>query len=188
MSDFVMSSRQAAELDHAFERNGWSSQEVKLLSSGDLLANVRQVILGHASITVMEHVIDCDADPFVPNSWKVEEHQKAGPFTWDAAKVEFHLANGQKNGKVIEGNKLRKELSDKLTLNANVLDYLLAHPHLIPEEWKGKAVFFWGTVYRNSDGSLFVRYLCWNDDRWLSDLYWLDFGWNGSRPALVRAS
>lgn len=188
MSDFVMSSRQAAELDHAFERNGWSSQEVKILSSGDLLASIRQVILGHASITVIEHTIDCDAYPFVPDGWEVEGHQKGGTFKWNASQVELYLASGQKNGRVVEGNKLRKELTGKPTLNANVLDYLLAHPHLIPEEWKGKAVFFWGTVYRGSSGSLCVRYLCWLGSGWGWDDNWLDDGWYDDGPALVRAS
>ena len=36
MSDtFIMSARQAAELDHALERNGWTPAEVKKLSQGD---------------------------------------------------------------------------------------------------------------------------------------------------------
>jgi len=39
-------------------------------------------------------------------------------------------------------------------MNANVLDYLLAHPELIPEDWKNKYVFFWGTIYRYSSGGL----------------------------------
>lgn len=51
MSDkFIMSARQAAELDHAFERNGWESADVKWLSQGSVLANVRKVKLGSASI------------------------------------------------------------------------------------------------------------------------------------------
>lgn len=79
-------------------------------------------------------VIDCDADPYVPDGWKVEEHQKGGQFKWDASQMQLFLAEGQKNGKRIEGNKLRKELASQPVLNANVLDYMLAHPHLIPEE------------------------------------------------------
>lgn len=188
MSDFVMSSRQAAELDHAFERNGWSSQEVKLLSSGDLLTSIRQVILGHAAITGVEHIIDCDATPYVPDGWKVEEHQKGGTFKWNATQVELYLTGGQKNGNVVEGNKLRKELAGKPVLNANVLDYLLARPHLIPEEWKGKYVFFWGTVYRDSDGSLCVRYLYWGGGGWGWSGHWLDCDWDGHDPTALRAS
>src|SRR4051812_5109537 len=83
-----------------------------------------------------QHVIDLDANPFVPNNWKVEEHKKGGQFKWNPASIRFHLSPNQQNGKVIEGNKLRKELANEPVLNANILDYLLAHPELIPEEWK----------------------------------------------------
>lgn len=183
-----MSSRQAAELDHAFERNGWSPQDVKKLSSGDLLASVRQVVLGHAVIKIVDHVIDCDAAPFVPDGWKVEEHQKGGQLKWDAAALQLFLAEGQQNGNALEGNKLRKELASKPVLNANVLDYLLANPHLIPEDWKGKAVFFWGTVYRFSGGHLCVRYLYWRGARWGWRVSWLVRGWDGDDPAALLAS
>ncbi|HEY4477351.1 MAG TPA: hypothetical protein VJB56_01875 [Candidatus Paceibacterota bacterium] len=73
-------------------------------------------------------------------------------------------------------------------LNANVLDYLLAHPDFIPEWWKGKAVFFWGTIYRNSYGNLCVRYLCFYGDRWDWNYDWLGIDWNVSYPADLLAS
>jgi hypothetical protein len=47
---FVMSARQAAELDFALERNGLNSAHVKLLSSGSILAEVLQVLEGRAII------------------------------------------------------------------------------------------------------------------------------------------
>ena len=86
------------------------------------------------------------------------------------------------------GNKLRKELANKDVLNANVLDYLLAHPELIPEEWKGKLIFFWGTIYRDSDGRLYVRYLRWGGSRWNSGYGWLDNGFYSGNPAASHAS
>ncbi len=58
-------------------------------------------------------------------------------------------------------------------LNVNVLDYLLANPSLIPEEWKGKNVFFRGTIDRNSDGLLYGRCLHWFGSEWSSSLDWL---------------
>lgn len=134
------------------------------------------------------HLIDLDADPFVPDGWTVEKHQKGGQFKWRTNNVSLHLDKSQKNGRVIEGSKLRKELERKLVLNANVLDYLLDHPHLIPEEWKSEFVFFWGTVYRNRDGYLFVRYFLWSDDRWHGSFYWLGMHWHDAEPALVVAS
>jgi hypothetical protein len=143
MSDkFQMTVGQAHELDMAFDRNGWSAADVKELSEGNILTSVRNVLLGYSEIRPVERAVNCDADPFMPSGWKVEEHKKGGLFKWDPKNVSLHLSPNQQNRKEIEGNKLRKELADKPALNANVLDYLLAHPHFIPEEWKGKYVFF----------------------------------------------
>jgi len=207
---FVMSARQAAELDHAFERNGWTPAEVKQLSSGGLLADFRQVLLGNATIIdrqrfdhikalaeamipqlKTEHLIDLDADPFLPNGWKgVENHQKGDQLTWnkDAQKDALYLSERQKQSPWLKGHELRKELGKKPVLSANVLDYLLAHPELIPEEWKGKYVFFWGTIYRDSGDDLCVRCLCWDGGGWRWGLSWLGSDWSGYSPAALRAS
>ena len=151
-------------------------------------------------LTVVEHVIDCDADPFNPwtkeGGWTVDEHQKGGQWKFDPKQVEFYLSSGQKgdDNKAIEGYKLRKELAGKPVLNANVLDYLLKNPHLIPEEWKKdgqgntRYIFFWGTVYRNRDGDLFVRYLYWYHGGWHRSYRWLGRGWDGRSPSALRAS
>ena len=140
--------------------------------------------------TTVNSVIDLDADPFVPNGWSVPEgfHRKGGQFKWDVSQVVLYLSKGQQFGKWIDGNKLRNELKGKPVYNANVLDYLLANPDLIPEEWKSKHVFFWGTVYCYSDGFLCVRYLYWYGDRWYWSYYWLDYDWHGNSPAAVHAS
>ncbi len=199
MSDLTLDVGLAAKLKVAFARNGWTEQLIDAACEGDKLGQFKQVLLGHAAINVVEHVIDCDADPFNPwekDGWTVEEHQKGGSFKWDAAQVAFHLSSGQKGDKYIEGNKLRKELTEKSTpvLNANVLDYLLANPHLIPEEWKkdGKGntryIFFWGTIYRHRGGNLCVRCLYWIDGRWHWSNDWLGRDWYGRSPAAVRAS
>jgi hypothetical protein len=187
MSDFVMSCRQAAELDHAFERNGWSPQEVKVLSSGDLLASVRRVVLGDARIMSIEPVIDCDAAPLVPAGWEIVEHQKGGHWKWDLKQIGLYLSNDQQDPNVLEGSALRKELADKPVLNSNVLDYLLCHRDLIPEEWKRArtAVFFWGTLYRDADGNLCVRYLYHGAGWWWSSRC-LDAYWNDRGAAAVR--
>ena len=143
---------------------------------------------------MFEHIIDCDADPFLPNGWKVEEHQKGGQWKFDPKGVEFFLSNSQKGGKVIEGNKLRKELAKKPVFNANVLDYLYANPHLIPEEWKKdeqgntRYIFFWGTIYRDSSGNLYVRFLYWGGGGWDWLCYWLGNDWDDDDPAAVPAS
>ena len=191
MSDLMLDVDQAGELKAAFRRGDWTNQEIKKLCEGDVLASVRNVIRGYASIMVLEHVIDCDVTPFVPSGWKVEEHQKGGALRWDKERQKdaLFLAIAQKSGR-IEGNKLRKELelAKEPVLNANVLDYLLANPHLIPEEWKGKYVFFWGTIYRASIGGLCVRCLHWHGDEWYWNCLWLGNDWHDDYPAALRAS
>lgn len=143
---------------------------------------------------VQKHLIDCDAGPFVPKGWKVEEHKKGGQFVFDhPAQVTLYLSKNQQGGKCIEGHKLRKELADEPVLNANVLDYLLKNTRLIPEDWKEdekgntRYIFFWGTIYRYSDGDLCVRFLFWGGDAWDWSNRWLDDGWDGFGPAAVRA-
>jgi len=147
---------------------------------------VKKFLQGLSEVVVKTHIIDCDADPFLPNGWKVEEHIKGGELTWNPEKITLYLSDKQKNG-MIKCNKLRKELKGKLVLNANVLEYLLKNPHLIPEEWKGKCVFFWGTIYRDSDGNLYVRYLNSYGSSWDWDYDWLDGDWGDGRPAAVLA-
>lgn len=143
---------------------------------------------GELEIRPFEHVINLDATPFVPEGWKVEKRQKGGQFRWDTRQVELWLAEGQKNGGCLNGNKLREELTNKSVLNANVLDYLLKHPELIPEEWKSKYVFFWGTIYCNSVGHLCVRCLDWRGVRWGWSYGWLGHDWDDDRPAALLAS
>ncbi len=146
------------------------------------------VLFPSAAVVLGSHQIDCDSDPFVPKNWKVESHTKGGTLIWDPSKLKLHFSPNQQNGKVIEGHKLRKELENEPVLNANVLDYLLKHPELIPEDWEEKYIFFWGTIYRDSDGDLCVRCLDWDDGRWYWDCFWLGGDWGASFPAVVRAS
>lgn len=195
MSDkFIMSARQAAELDHAFERNGFTPALVKKLSSGDLLAQIKPLLDGTAETIVLKDiidcdvidcdVIDCDADPFCPESWQVVEHRKGGQLEWNSTKVGLCLAEQQTVGS-IQGHELRKLLAEQPVLNANVLDYLLANQHLIPKEWRNKSIFFWGTIYRNSGGLLHVRFLRWFGYEWRWHRYWLDTYTSEDLPAAV---
>jgi hypothetical protein len=107
---------------------GWESKDFSdLAQSEEKMKLVLGVLRGTHEIKGIEHVIDCDAAPFIPSGWKVEEHQKGGNIKFDASKVELYLSKKQKSGS-IEGNKLREELKGKKVLNANVMDYLLANP------------------------------------------------------------
>lgn len=179
---------QTHQLMTKLEAAGYTADDITKLGQSKHLPKIKDVLNGCAVISYPKHLIDCDAAPFQLNGWSVEKHIKGGQFEWNPTRVKLYLAKSQKPGKLVEGNKLRKELEGQLVLNANVLDYLLAHPELIPDEWKGKAVFFWGTIYRYSNGNLFVRCLFWHDSRWDWDLGWLDSGFYDSFPAAVSAS
>jgi hypothetical protein len=128
------------------------------------------------------HLINCDVRPYIPNRWTVEVHKKGGVIEWDPKNISFYLSEAQKIGRIV-GTDLHKELADMPVLNACFLDFLHTNPHLIPEEWKGKAIFFWGTIYCRSSGDLCVRYLYWNGDSWNWSNHWLNGGWHTGHPA-----
>ena len=133
-----------------------------------------------------KHIINLAKKPFCPNGFKIEEHIKGEKnFEWDASKVELFVSKKQKNG-YQKGTELRKEI--KNPFNANLLDYLLAHPELIPEEWKDKVVCFWGTIYRDSDGYFCVRCLYWDGESWGRYYGWLHGDFDGVSPAARRAN
>lgn len=180
----------------AAEEQGYTPELLNTLAEHPtLLGELRKVQLGLSEIKPILHTIDCDADPFLPDGWSIREEDQLpshvkGIFTWDPAEAKLYLSKKQRGDKYIVGNDLRKELAKEPTLNANVLDYLLKpeNQHLIPEEWKGKAIFFWGTIYRLSGVGLCVRCLCWDDGAWDWCYRWLDVGFGGRSPAAVRAS
>jgi len=149
---------------------------------------------GDAATATAQHLIDCDADPFVPSGWTVESHRKGGQFAFDHAKIKLYLSPNQRNGKIINGNKLRKELANEPVLNANVLDYLLKNPNLIPEQRKKDEsgntlyIFFWGTIYRYSNDDLCVRFMFYSGSLLNYGNSPLDLDWDDNDPAALLAS
>lgn len=142
----------------------------------------------------MKHVINTNIDPKLPfPSATVEENKLMGKIEWEPAKFEFHLEPEQTTGYII-GKKLRKRLEGKPVVNAAFMDYLAAHPDLVPDSWKkdkqgrNRYIYAWGTIFRNSDDNLCVRYWCWNDGALQSFYRWLDVGWDDQDPALSLAS
>jgi len=155
---------------------------------------LKNVLAGALLPSKEGHIIDCDADPFVPTSrWKVESHQKGGKLIFDPAKIKLYLSPNQQSGKYITGDELRKELENKLVLNANVLDYLMKNPYLIPEDWKKdrkgnvRYIFFWGTIYIDPGSHQFVPRLFWSPvvSKWFCDTHMLSDHWGGYDPATV---
>jgi hypothetical protein len=146
-------------------------------------------------IKPVECLIDCDAPVYVPKNWKLLpesgqlQNRVRGQVKFDPTKVNLHLVNDQENG-VIYGDELRNQLARESVYTAHVLDYLLKpeNQHLIPEEWKGKSVFFWGTIYLSTDGYPSVRYLYWDGGRWCWLHRCLVDGWDSHGFAAVCES
>lgn len=147
-----------------------------------------------------EHIIDCGApsnpQPF-GKMFTIAEHREMGEWKFDPTQVDFYLSDVQKNGRSLRGQQLREELADKPVLNANVLDYLLDHQELIPEGWKSydrhnqHRLFFWGTLYADFKGRLYLRYLEWwmKDNTWTHGYHWVDDDWGTRRrfAAVLKA-
>jgi hypothetical protein len=192
-TELMLDVGQANELKLAFRREGWNNEDIKAASERKGFLNLaREVLYGRAEIKQVIHLIDCSVNPSIPEGWTLlppKEQIKSRvtdlQFMLDMEKLELYLDAGQKGG-VVEGNKLRKKLEGVPVLRANVGDYLLKNQHLIPESWKGKAIFFWGDIYRSADGGLYVRYLYWNGDEWCWSYVSLDKYWHGSNPAAAQ--
>ncbi len=194
-NELMLDVGQANEFKLACRRAGYTNGDIKRMCEGDILERILPVVRGQAEMTQVTHTIDLDADPLIPyEGWKVEEHRKGGQFTWDPEVVKLYLFPNQRGDKSIRGHELRKELAGQMVFNANLLDYLLDHPHLIPEAWKADEngdtsyIYFWGTVYQDSVGSLCVRCLYFNRGRWKQSFGWLGHDWGRVRPAAVGAS
>ncbi len=166
-----------------------------VLSTFAFMAFVISMLLIYVeNLNADDEFINLDADPFVPLGWSVEKHRKGGIFKWNPSEVHFYLSEQQKNRKFIEGKKLLKELEDKPIFNANLIDYLLAHPYLIPETWKNdeagrvRRIFAWDTIYHSLSGDLCVRCLLWNGNSWDWDYHLLGDRRYDFDPAALRVN
>ncbi len=138
------------------------------------------------------HIIDCRQasmpKKWRETGWKVEWHRNLGRQIFTPGAVRLHLAEEQRDGRVVRGDKLRKILESEPVLTDNWLDFLLENPEFIPDSWKGKAVFFWGTGYRDPDDRLCVRCLDFIGGQWGWSYGRLGYDWFQMYPALVLAS
>lgn len=184
---------QTHQLMDAFEAAGFTTVELTRLGQNrGWLRKLKELTNGCAEIALVTHEIDCDADPSFPEGGEggiVEKHQCMGKVSWDFRKISLHLEYEQKKEVgCIGGHALREKLESQPVLNACVLDYLLEHTYLIPEEWKGKTVFFWGTIYRHRNGDLYVRCLFQDFGKWKGAFQWLRTHHFSYRPAVVLAA
>lgn len=189
----------ANELKLAFRRANWTTADIKKFSEGNWAEQILPVLRGTATVQIVKHLIDLAGDcmprEWRKENWTIHKHIGNGMLELDASRLGLYFSPNQQNGSVIISERLFKELKGAKVpvLNACVLDYILIHPELIPENWKKdkngniRHIYFWGTVYRRPSVGLCVRYLYW-DDAWHWDHRWLDNVWHYQGPAAVLAS
>lgn len=211
MSDLMLDVDQAGELKAAFRRHGYTNALIKRLCEGASLGDVRLVLEGRARIVLGDTqappiamrrriTIDLSATPKLPfDGATIEpggvvvrgkaklEKRRDGQLYINGKKIVLDRVERQKVG-TIQGHDLRRELAGVPVLSPVILDALLEHPELIPEDWKCKAVFFWGTIFRHSDVGLCVRCACFKGGRWMARFGWLGDGWDAGYPAARLAS
>jgi hypothetical protein len=174
------------ELTAGLVENGYSREQVFFLIRD--LKKLKCFVNGEAILQSKVHMIDCDTKPeFLGKT--VAEHQKGGMWNFDPDKITLRKVEKQIAGDDILARHVYKEIACLPVLNSNVLDYLLQHQEIIPDDWKDKYIFFWGTIYRNSNEcsqfenswdfndatykrQLFVRCLFMEKDGWCSKFFW----------------
>jgi len=162
--DFTFSVGQMNQAALAFKEAGYTPGDVtRLRSNQKLLKDILQFLNGFAEISIVEHIIDCTVPPFTPEGWEIEKHIKGIIIQWNeytGGKIIDHLEKIADHNIFIDPDELSGEMPlTAMPLTANILDYLVDHPRLVPREWRGKDVLFFGTLYRDRAGNLVVRYL-----------------------------
>jgi len=159
-----------------------------------------EILAENAPPSAYKHIIDCDAAPYLHPYWEVKEHQKGGLLEWNLENIALYKSDQQKpfiaTGRSIHGEDLYKELTlmNKKLLNANTMKYLRDHKELIPEDWQGKRIFFWGTIMYDQDGDECVYCLEYKEHsgrrgvewaNWGEEYQWLSRGFYDNDYALI---
>jgi hypothetical protein len=172
------------------------------LPVAQVLAALQSVIEGSPPVIpirkpkrVKTHIINLLAAPSIPSEFAGVDQHKRGPidFIWDPTKVRFYLSPNQEGGQQSHGGSLHQEIISQSPFNANLLDYLLNHTYLIPDQWKKDAagetyyIYFWGTIYYDSDDNLYVRSLARVGGGWISGYRGLNSMFDSRRLAACLA-
>jgi hypothetical protein len=140
-------------------------------------------------------LVDLDADPFVPDGWQLVDHCRGGTFAWDLSKIGLYLAPEQKSGSSVLGYELLEILRQgpHVPFNANLVDFILANTHLIPDPEIFCFSCAWGTRYKNRDGQECVRGLHYGPQEkvargWAPLGRLLCYRWYCTSPSLIWLS
>lgn len=196
---------QAGELKAAFRRtrgsdgSEWTNERIKKLSEGSILGQILDVINGRSTIMQIEKkvsevkssllIVDYGVAPSLVDL-KIKSHpERKDIVKYDFSKIERVLTLKPGENRISGyANLKRLNATGKILLDVRILEELLKHPELIPEEWKKGLTYFWGTIFRDSDGSLYVAYLRWAGCDWYWRYYWLGLDWVDGEPAACLAA
>jgi hypothetical protein len=178
-NDLMLDVGQANELKMAFRAAGFSNALIKEMCRVETMFKFKYFLQGNMAIKPTKHIIDCDLEPSTFSN-NIIKHNRKGIFNFHPDKVDLYIPivdKQNKFGDLLYNQKVRKAngiiiekenisfIKNNFVLNANVLDYLLIFPEIIPNVWKEKErIFFFGTLYKSRDwsGSTCVRGLIWD--------------------------
>ena len=109
----------------------------------------------------------------IAKGWTIESDRENLPADWNPKSVKI-ISPLKKGGSVITGEESIKRLSKEPLLGARGFWHYWNNQADIPEEWKGKYVFFDALVLRNPSGNRYSLSLYWDYGRWHWRDYWLD--------------
>ena len=143
--------------------------------------------------------IDTDREPEIPDRMRLwgsgTEHRPMGYVELEKradgklyandGEINLYVFNPNDAGKSLTGHEVRRAFASYRVLNACILDALLKHQDLVPEEWKLAMVFFWGTILKGINDHLFVEALVFKDGRFVRITMPLDCKWITRFPAAL---
>jgi hypothetical protein len=171
------------KLKTCYQNHGYTNGLIKRRSKGKNWRRIPEPIITQVEIRPIEHVIDLDADPYVPAGWDVAEHQKGGQWKWNQTLL--YLCEKKLYRGVVSDRYIHEELVKKTLANGNLLDYIIKpeNQYLIPDDWKKdengniRYIYLWGTIYRVRSRCFCVRYFFWDDSgMWVWNYCLIDYG------------
>lgn len=155
------------QLGNALEKANFTCDDVTKLTQSKDLQDIKDFLLGNALIS--HHDINTEVPLYsAVGELIVEKDSGFGIWRWDASSIElFDKGSSIRN--------IRLEVKNQKWLTGGILDYLLKHTELIPENWKGKLVVFLGTTYNMSNYHQYCRFIVWTGDKWREDNFSYDY-------------
>ena len=113
--------------------------------------------------------------------WEIEEQDERSLALSEVNPADIRLVTILRDGEsrvIGEERLLRLKAESHVRLDAKIFQAFRDNKDFIPENWKGEAVYFDGTVFRNSSGDRCVLYLCWGEDDWYWHYRWFKNDWH----------